>query len=368
MDKLSRCFQISGIFVLAAILSNLGQASPHQIPTEREEQMDQLFDSYTGSRPGAAVAVFRGGEMVFAKGYGRRHLEQDEAVTLTSNFRLASVSKAFTAMAVMILLDRGLLSLETPLTDVFPDYPSYGARITMGHLLGHTSGLYAFEDLMNRYPTPRPIKDADVLQLMIDHSRSTYFTPGSSYRYSNTGYVLLAQVVERLSGKRFSEFLEDEVFVPLGMSQTVAFENGINTVPERAFGYAWQNGRYRDADQSDTSSTLGDGGVYTSVSDMLHWDRLWRGDGPALVSPEILAAATTPGRLNNGRQTSYGYGWSLGPYRGTTAVTHTGSTSGFRTAFQRYPEKDLSVVVLVNRAGASPWNQARQVADLFWND
>lgn len=212
--------------------------------------------------------------------------------------------------------------------------------------------------------TTQQVKDKDVLDILMKQS-STYFTPGSQYRYSNAGYATLAVIVNRVSGISFAEFLENNIFTPLGMKNTVAYEKGISEVSDRAYGYTQRNGKFQRTDQSLTSAVLGDGGVYTSVDEILIWDQALYTD--ILVSQNLMDMAFTPGKLNSGASTRYGFGWVLDTYKGIKRISHTGSTIGFRSAIQRFPEKELTVVVLVNRAGAQPWETARRVADLFWN-
>jgi len=327
---------------------------------ELETRVDQIMSAFDGTRrPGASVLVVRNGEVLLAKGYGEAHLREGRAVTANTNFRIASVSKAFTAMAIMILKERGLLSFDDKLHTHISEFPEYGDQITIRHLLNHTSGLRDYEDLIPSSQTEQ-ISDEDVLHLL-KSQRSTYFAAGDQYRYSNGGYCLLALIVERVSKLSFAKFLEQEIFQPLGMTTSVAYEKGISEVVERAYGYSSDGQGWRMTDQSVTSATLGDGGIYTSVADMVFWDRALQQGG--LVSAETFAESVTPGRLNSGQSTSYGFGWSLDSYAGMKRMSHTGGTIGFRTAIQRYTDKNISVVVLTNRAESSPWTLAERIVD-----
>jgi CubicO group peptidase (beta-lactamase class C family) len=336
--------------------------SPRAFSQIDSEKIDRLFESYNrAGAPGASVAVYKAGAILYERGYGLADVEANVAATPYTNFRLASLTKQFTAMAIMILKERGLLTYDTTLSQIFPSFPSYGSRITVRHLLGHLSGLRAYEDLIPSSQTEQ-VSDADVLALLARQS-STVFAPGSQYRYSNSGYCVLGQIVERISGKSFASFLREEIFFPLGMYQSVAFEDGISDIFERAYGYSpSSNGRFSRTDQSITSATLGDGGVYTSVHDYFRWDEALYGE--TLVSRETLQEAFSSGRTSGGSQTGYGFGWEIGSYAGLKRVSHTGSTIGFRTAVQRFPEQYLTVIVLVNRANSSPWTLAERVVDI----
>ncbi len=198
-------------------------------------------------------------------------------LTKTTNFRLASVTKQFTAMCVMMLVHDGKLRYDDHLTDVFPDFPAYGKSISIRNLLNHTSGLLDYEDLLEkRYSNTPPekipqIKDAEILALMKQQT-ITKFPPGTEWEYSNTGFALLAMVVEKKSGEPFGQFLRERIFAPLKMDNTIAFENGKNEVRNRAFGHTRSEGKWKEKDQSPTSAVLGDGGIYSSLNDLAKWD------------------------------------------------------------------------------------------------
>ena len=317
-----------------------------------EEKVDQLFARFNRpDGPGASVAVIRDGTLAFKKGYGLAHLEEKIPADETTNFRLASVTKQFTAMAIMMLKERGALDYEDPLNKFFPDFPEIGEKITVRHLLNHTSGLIAYENIMPK-DLAVPVKDRDVLELL-QSQHGTYFTPGTEYRYSNTGYALLALIVEQVSGKTFAAFLDENIFSPLGMQDTVAYEEGVSTVPRRAYGYKETEEGFVFSDQSLTSSVLGDGGIYTSLLDYFKWDQALYTE--RLVSRGTLQEAFSPAHLADGTQSQYGFGWRFEERGGVRVIYHNGSTCGFSTAVRRVPEKRLSVVVLSNNAnGKAP--------------
>ena len=201
-----------------------------------ETEIDRIFAEYdSANTPGAAVAVFKNSEIVFSKGYGLANLEQNIKINSETNFRLASITKQFTAMSILILSEQGKLSLNDNLSKFFPDFPSYADGITIEHLLQHTSGILAYENFIDDTVTVQ-LKDKDVLEIVMAQD-STYFEPGSQHRYSNSGYAVLAMIIEKISGLTFAEFLKENIFVPVGMNNTVAFEEGISTVPNRSYGY-----------------------------------------------------------------------------------------------------------------------------------
>jgi len=325
--------------------------------------------------PGAAVAVVRDGNLIFERSNGVRDLRGKQPIDGHTDFRLASVSKQFTAMAIMLLVHDGKLHYNDGLSDVLTDFPAYGKQITIRNLLNHTSGLLDYEDLMAKQYGHTPddqipqIHDAGVLALL-EKVNTTKFPPGSRWDYSNSGYCVLAMVVERVSGKPFAEFLHERIFAPLKMDHTLAYEQGKSEVPNRAYGNTLVDGVWKQTDQSSTSATLGDGGIYSSVEDLVRWDVALR-DHVLLSEAEMRPAITpvkvldTSGRTPEGLPAEYGFGWFLEPYKGHRRMWHYGETVGFRTSIQRFPEDGLTVIVLCNRADLSAMDLALKVADVY---
>jgi CubicO group peptidase (beta-lactamase class C family) len=242
-------------------------------------------------------------------------------------------------------------------------------------LLTHTSGLLDYEDLMNKQYglTPRQeipqLHDSDVYGLLVSET-TTKFEPGSRWEYSNSGYCMLAMIVEKVSGKPFGQFLQERIFRPLRMDKTIAFENGKNEVEHRAYGHTKQGATWQETDQSPTSATLGDGGIYTSLEDLVKWDRalsehtlLPADDLQAAYTPALTTAG--PAKQADGKSVRYGFGWFLDPYAGHKRMWHYGETVGFRTSIQRFPDDKLTVVVLSNRADTDAPALALKVADLY---
>lgn len=341
------------------------------------DQLDAIFSSVTEpSAPGLAVLVRKNGRTIFEHSYGLRDLDTRAKIDSATNFRLASCTKQFTAMAIMLLVHDRKLTYDTRITDVFPGFPAYGKSITIRNLLNHTSGLLDYEDLMQQSPpsTPpdqqRQISDAEVLALL-ERQTTTKFPPGTKWAYSNSGYVLLGEIVAKISGESFPQFLHDRIFAPLGMSDTLAYVKGRNDVPNRAFGYSKSTAGWDKTDQDATSATLGDGGVYSSLNDLDKWD-----DALAhhtLLSATEMQPALTPVAVRNGgpigpdnEPAAYGFGWFLNPYKGHARMWHYGETIGFRTTIQRFTRDHLTIIVLCNRSDLNPSHLAERVADLFF--
>lgn len=360
-------------FLFALVFSVL--ASAQVSPT----QIDAIFSPLkSANAPGAAVLVVRNGQPVFRRGYGITDLRSIRPIDAETNFRLASFTKQFTATCIMLLAHDGKLHYDDHLTDFFPEFPAYGKSITVRNLLNHTSGLPDYEDLlMQKYPnTPEEkipqILDAGVLKLL-EQQTAAKFPAGSKWEYSNSGYVLLALIVEKVSGEPFGQFLHDRIFVPLKMTNTLAYEKGKNEVPHRAYGHTKldqsEKDGWRETDQSSTSATLGDGGIYTSIDDLAQWDRALREH--TLLSEAEMEPALTPVKPTGGPATSpegpvsYGFGWHLEPYRNHKRMWHDGETMGFRTTIQRFPDDNLTIIVLANRTDINPEELALKVADLY---
>jgi Beta-lactamase class C and other penicillin binding proteins len=302
--------------------------------------------------------------VAYSHAYGLANLEQQTSSTTETNYRLASLTKQFTATAIMLLAEDGKLSYDDRVIDLLPGFPSYGRDIRVRHLLTHTSGLWDYEDFVPDSQRVQ-VRDRDVLSLL-SRVDATYFAPGSAFRYSNSGYAVLALVVQRVSGMPFARFLHDRIFEPLGMDATVAYEEGVSIVPNRAYGYSLEKYGFTRSDQSPTSAVLGDGGIYSSVSDLVRWDHAL--ETHALLPESTRALSWTPNRLNDGSATEYGFGWFVDDDRGRQRLSHNGETRGFTNAMVRYPAERLSVIVLTNRTGGNPWWIAQRIADLWLRD
>ncbi len=366
------------ILTLFVAMTALAQSGP-ALDAQRAAQVESLFRDYSQvNAPGVAVMVIREGKAIFAKGFGLADLQHKTPCTTNTNFRLASVTKQFTAMAVMLLVEKKKLMLDERLTNFFPEFPAYGKDVTVRHLLTHTSGLLDYEDLIPP-GTTIPVLDQDVLRLLVaadvrrrteatfgDNrlltSAATYFAPGTRYRYSNSGYALLALIVEGRSGQTFARFLRENIFEPLKMTNTLAYEEGYAGIPNRAYGHTYRSNQWQRTDQSLTSSVLGDGGIYSSVTDLFKWDQaLYKSK---LVSESTLRVAFSPATPTDKPGCSYGFGWYLGEYRGLKEIWHSGETIGFRTRIARFPEKKFTVIILANRADAKVDELPHQIADL----
>ncbi len=376
-----------------------------QSPNSLASRLDPIFAGIgDANSPGIAVEVIDHGKVVFELTRGVRDLKTRKPITATTDFRLASCTKQFTAMAVMLLVHDGKLRYHETMTEIYPEFPLYVRKITIQNLLNHTSGLLDYEDLMdapenkaNNWSRTHQITDAEVQALLKaagekpDGSGRWKFAPGTEWAYSNTGYVMLGNIVAKVSGMSFPKFLQKRIFAPLQMTHTVAYVRGKNKVPERAYGYsrgkvpdgpAATSIGWVDTDQSSTSATLGDGGIYSNLEDLAKWDAALANH--TLLSAEEMKPALVPFKLPNGkfpqwsgdsgdedpqhgRPVQYGFGWFVDPlatgmFAGHPRMWHYGDTSGFKSAIMRFPDDGVTIVILTNRTDVDPAGLAEKVA------
>jgi CubicO group peptidase (beta-lactamase class C family) len=324
--------------------------------------IERLMQRYEGDVPGATLLVLHDGEARVHRGYGRSDLEQGIEAGAATNYRLASVSKQFTAAAILLLAQDGTLAIDDRVRKWLPSLPPAADAITLRQLLTHTSGLLDYEDLMAE-PYVGQIRDAGVLSLLEREDR-LQFPPGSAYRYSNSGYALLALVVERASGMAFPDFLRSRIFLPLGMHDTVAFVAGGEAVSNRAWGYSTAGGQWQRTDQSSTSAVLGDGGIYSNTHDLARWDAALDDDRLLSDASRALAFGKQVEVTGEDHPAHYGFGWRIS---GDT-VWHSGETIGFRNVIVRWPRQRLTVVLLSNRNEPAPYETALAIGRLFLRD
>lgn len=350
-------------FVVLMLLVVIGLTAQKSVDEIFVDELMYDYDISEAIVPGASVVVICKGKQLVRRSYGFAAIETGIQVTPLTNFRLASLTKQFTAAAVLLLAEakNGRLQLNDFIREKWlPILPTVTENITIRHLLTHTSGLIDYEEvLVPDTDLNNQLHDADVLDIIARQNR-TYFTPaGSQYRYSNSGYALLALIVERASRKNFSDFLYERIFSPLTMNDTVAFENGISTVLHRAFGYSRNESSWTQTDQDQTSAVLGDGGIYSSIDDLVKWDAALYDN--RLLSPESLRLAFMPATLTDDPAVQYGMGWKITG----DMVWHTGSTIGFRNVILRFPKRHLTVVILTNRNHPEPYEIALTIAKHF---
>jgi len=356
---------LTSVFCIALIGCGGGDVPAVRGP-DAAAQIDGLFEPFTvGDSPGAAVAVIREGKIVHAAGYGLADIEARTPITPQTAFRLASVSKQFTAMAIMILADRGQLDYDGPVVEYLPELARFGDRITLRHLLTHTGGLPDYYDALEAVSADHMPDTEEATEFLAGWGEAA-FPAGDRYEYSNPGYEMLALVVERVSGQRFGQFLEDNIFAPLGMNHTVVVRDDSEPeIPSRALGYSRADGPFTLDDEHVLNHIIGSGGMYSTVEDLALWDQALYTD--TLVRPATLEEAWSPVRLLSGDEHPYGFGWRLGRYGGLgRRLYHAGGWLGFSTFIVRYPEHQFSVIVLSNLEDVEGEEIADRIADIYY--
>ncbi len=332
---------------------------------ERTRAIDAVFARFSGSTPGCAVGVAENGAPTFFRGYGLADLEHDVPIAPDTIFEAGSVSKQFTAAAVLLLAHEGKLSLDDPVRRYIPELPDFGKPLLIRHMLNHTSGLRDWGSVaaISGWPrTSRVHTHAHVLDI-VSHQESLNFPPGARFSYSNTGFTLAAIIVTRVSGMPFPAFTRARIFEPLGMTSTSWRDDFTRVVKRRAIAYEEQNGQFYT--DMPFENVFGNGGLLTTVGDLLKWNHNFK--APVVGDAAFVAEQQTPGRFSDGRQHGYALGLYVGTYRGLREVYHSGSTAGYSAFLTRFPDERTSIAVLCNIA-TNATRLAHDVADIVLGD
>ena len=347
--------------VLAFVLLFATSAHAQQLDVAA---IDKIFDQYTRpNTPGCVLGIGRDGATLYERGYGMSNLEYDIPLTANSIVEIGSVSKQFTAASVLLLAQRGVLSLDDDIRKWLPEVPDFGHRITIRMLANHTSGLrdqWGMLGLMNS-PPGSAVHTPELVLDLVTRQRDLNFKPNDQYLYSNTGYTLLGIIVKRASGKSLAEFSRENIFEPLGMKNTQWRDDFTRVVKGRATAYSRGAGDTYKQEMPFTN-VYGNGGLLTTVGDLIiWWDALNKNK---LGNAQFLQQLTTSGVLNSGHKIGYALGVSNGDYRGITEITHSGSTAGYRAYLTNMPAEKLTVAVLCNNASANSTQLAERVIDV----
>lgn len=359
------------LFTLAALLTvgapgPLGAQSNGQ--ASRDAQVDRLFERWDrADSPGCALGVIQDGELIYTRGYGSANLDYEVPLDSRSVFYMASVSKQFTAAAVALAARQGHFSLDDDIRTYFPELPDYGATITVRHLVHHTSGLRDYLQLMTLAGMNRADVHSDQAILdLIARQKELNFQSGEEYLYSNSGYFLMAELIERTTGRSFRDYTAEEIFQPLGMHDTHFHTDPGHVQKRRAIGYSSSRDQgFRIAFLANFDK-VGSGGLYSTVEDMLLWDRNF--EESRIGGPDFIDQLVTPGVLHDGQTMDYAFGLRLAEYRGQRTVSHGGTMMGYKTAFLRFPDERFSVVCLCNLSNIDPTALAHDVADIYLAD
>ena len=322
------------------------QPDNHMIQT-----IDKLVqETYQSTEPGATVILSKNGKTIFRKGQGMANLELNVPIQPNMVFRLGSVTKQFTAVAILMLSEQGKLALGDPLTKFLPDYPTHGHHITVEHLLTHTSGIKSHTDMPEMWSSAR--KDLSVQEL-IDFFKyqPMQFAPAKRWAYNNSGYILLGAIIEQITGCSYEQFIQQNIFEPLGMEHSY-YDNPVRLIPHRVAGYDKSQEGYVNADYLSMTQPYAAGSLASTVDDLALWDAALYTDN--LLNQDTLQRAFVASCLSDGTSTGYGFGWEISEYAGHCLVEHGGGIHGFRTHTIRLPDARVFVAVLSNNSEVAP--------------
>lgn len=355
---------LSGALIGLQVISGQGATVAGTPEDKKTAAVDEVFsDLAKPGSPGCALGIYRDGKIIYAKGYGLANLEENAPITPESVFDIGSTSKQFTAASILLLEKQGKLSVNDDVRKYIPELPDYGARITILHLLNHTSGLRDYLTLMELagVNTDSVTTDEDALQI-ITRQKALNFLPGSDWLYSNTGFFLLSVIVKRASGHTLREFAAENIFTPLGMAHTQFRDDHTSLIANRALAYDPKERGGFTLDVSYFEQT-GDGAVHTSVEDLQKWDENFF--TAQLGGKEFLAEIQQQGKLTTGKTLDYAKGLFLQDYRGLPTVRHGGAWGGYRAELLRFPQQHFSVACLCNLGTARPGERAERVSDIY---
>ncbi len=335
------------LVIVVLLLASVTPAQQQNVATAIDEMLQKEFKA---NEPGAAVIVVKDDKTLFRKGYGMANLELGVAVEPDMIFRIGSITKQFTAVAILMLAEQGKLALTDEITKFLPEYPTQGKKITVEHLLNHTSGIKSYTSLPEWLPLWRKDMSLDEL-FAIFKDKPMDFVPGDSWSYNNSAYVMLGAIIEKASGQSYKDFIEKRIFEPLGMKHSF-YDSTSAIMPRRVSGYSRGKDGFVNCAYLSMSQPHAAGSLVSSVDDLALWDAALYTD--KLLKPESLKRAWTPARLNDGRMTHYGYGWAMNEYEGHRMISHGGGINGFTTHARRLPDDRLFVSVLTNRDTGNP--------------
>jgi len=353
------------IYFLSVLLCSLSVLSFGQI--EESQDIDSLFIEWDKPDvPGCALGIVKDGKLVYSKGYGIADLEHDIEITPSSVFYIGSVSKQFVTFSILLLEEQGKLNLDDKIQKFLPDFPEYDAPLTIRHFIHHMSGVRDYLTLM--YLKGRNYLDnIDVYEVydLIKRQKELNFSPGEKYLYSNSCYFMLAMIVEKASGQSIKEFAHENIFQPLGMKNTLFYDDNTDLIKNRVFSYEKKN----DGDGFNNLimrfDLVGSGGVYSNIEDLFLWDQNFYDNKLGKGGQAIIDKMHEEGLLNNGESSGYAFALGIAKYKGLKTVSHSGALAGYRAELMRFPEEKFSVIVLANRGDANPTSKAFNVADIF---
>ena len=354
---------VAVVILLGGVPATTAQSNnPENDP--KPEKIDALFAQWNKpNSPGCALAVIKNGHVLYKRGYGMANLDYEIPISSKTVFNIASLSKQFTAISIALLARQGKVSLDDDIRKYLPEMPQYSAPVTIRQLIHHTSGVREYSHLMQLAGTRFQDAPAEDVYKIITRQKELNFKPGDEYLYSNSGYFLLARIVQKATGKSLREFAEENIFKPVGMSSTRFHDDASEVIRNRATGYSSRpNGSF--AVEATTSESVGDGGLLTTIDDLILWNEIFE-ENKLGGGQDLIHQALTRGTLNNGKRIDYGFGLEIETYRGLNEFGHGGAFNGFNADMIRFPDQRFTVFCLCNLSNIESGRLTRQVADLY---
>ena len=353
---------------LVLLLLSLALTSCAQIGESKA--IDSLFLEWNKPEtPGCAIGIIKNGKIIYSNGYGIADLEHDIEITPTSVFYIGSVSKQFVTFSILLLEEQGKLDLDDKIQKYLPDFPEYNTDLTIRNFIHHTSGVRDYLTLM--YLKGRDYldnTDVDEVYELIKKQKELNFTPGEKYLYSNSCYFMLAMIVEKAAGQSLKDFAHENIFLPLGMKNSLFYDDNNDLIKNRVFSYEKKNDEGGFNNLIMRFDLVGSGGVYSSIEDLFLWDQNFYKNKLGKGGQDIIDKMHEEGFLNNGESSGYAFALNNGIYKGLKTVSHGGALAGYRAQLMRFPDEKFSVIILANRGDANPTSKSFQIADILLKD
>ena len=334
---------------------------------KESQEIDTIFKQlFKQNVPGGAIGIIKDGELMYSKGYGIADLEHDIKINSSSVFNTCSISKEFVSFSLLLLEEQGKLNLDDTVQTYLPDFPEYDAPLTIRHFINHTSGIRDVKKLIqlkgkNIFDNLEP----EEVYTLIKHQKALEFSPGHKFAWSNSDYFILSMIIEKVSGQSLKTFTQEHIFGPLGMKNTLFYDDNTDLIKNRVFSYNKKNAEDGFDNVMNRTNLIGAGGIYSTIEDLFLWDQNFYNNKLGKGGQKIIKNMHEEGLLNNGESSGYAHSMTINNYKGLKTVGHGGSFAGYRSVILRFPDEKVSVIILANRGDAEPWVLAYHVADVL---
>ena len=334
---------------------------------KESQEIDTIFKQWFKQNvPGGAIGIIKDGELMYSKGYGIADLEHDIKINSSSVFNTCSISKEFVSFSLLLLEEQGKLNLDDTVQTYLPDFPEYDAPLTIRHFINHTSGIRDVKELIhlkgkNIFDNLEP----EEVYTLIKHQKALEFSPGDKFAWSNSDYFILSMIIEKVSGQSLKTFTQEHIFGPLGMKNTLFYDDNTDLIKNRVFSYNKKNAEDGFDNVIMRFHLVGSFGAYSTIEDLFLWDQNFYNNKLGKGGQKIIKNMHEEGLLNNGESSGYAHSMTINNYKGLKTVGHGGSFAGYRSVILRFPDERVSVIILANRGDADLWTMSYQLADVL---